>query len=348
MPGLDSLARKPFREPWSGAEGYRLFYNENLFLPREYYVELYRRLGDPEDTRFYSDPRNMEARMLLAKHLRIDPEMILLAPGVDALLSIIADAAKVLGWRVSVPWPTYGMYREKLAARRVPFEEPILEDSWRRLPLDRIRGDAVIICSPNNPTGHTYPRDTVEELLDRGYSLVVVDETYADYAGESLLDLVYKYDNLVLLRSFSKAWGLAGARIGAAIGQEKAIAGLEALSDPYGLPLQSRRLLAAALELKHYVEKSIRDTVEARERLYRGLEEAGVKPYPSKANFILFESTWAGDLLERLASRGFLLRGFEGPLGAHLRVTVPPSPILEGFLEALKETLEEVEEYYRW
>ncbi len=344
MRGIRGLAREPFREPWAGRSGYRLHYNENLFLPREYYVELYGALGDPEETRFYSDPRNWEARTRVAEHFGVDPDMVLLAPGVDALLSLVSDAAAVLEWRVTVPEPTYGMYREKLLARRVALDEPPLSAGWEP-PWERLDGDLVVLCSPNNPTGNLYPRDRVRGLLEGGRALVVVDETYADYASDSLLGLVGEYENLLVLRSFSKSWGLAGARIGAALGSPDVIAGLEALSDPYSLPLQSRKLLVRALELRRYVEDAVRRTREARERLLRGLEAVGVTPYPSEANFVLFKAPGARRLLKALAGRGYLLRDVSDKplLRDHLRVTVPPSPVLEGFLDALEESLGEVE-----
>jgi len=344
MPGLGELAGEPFREPWSGRRGYRLHYNENLFLPREYYERLYEGLGDPEDTRFYSDPRNMEARAAVAELYGVDPEEVLLAPGVDALIGLVATAASVMGWRASVPQPTYDMYSEKLRARRVLVEEPLLGPGWEP-PWGELGGDVVFLCRPNNPTGSVAGLEGIRGLLESGVDLVVVDETYADYAGETLIPLAKRYENLLVLRSFSKSWGLAGARLGAAVGHPSTIAGLEALADPYSLPLQSRRILLAALELRGLVEDAVRRTVEARDRLTRGLEELGAAPHPSRANFVLFRPPRAKAVLYGLAERGYLLRdvGSKPLLWGHLRVTVPPSPILEGFLEALRETMEEVE-----
>jgi histidinol-phosphate aminotransferase len=231
--------------------------------------------------------------------------------------------------------------------------------------------DVVYLCRPNNPTGAMIPRPQVETILDRARGLVLVDEAYGEYAGESLLDLVLESTRGVILRTFSKAYGLASLRVGYALGPEPLIRILERSRGPYKVGGQAERAAMAAIrEGGGWVTDVVRQTVLNREALATTLRAQGLRVLESRANFVLVappESPgggvdggidsgvggagsdgpgWAQAVRAALLERGILVRAFpalEG-VGDAVRVTVAPEPIMERFLRAFDEARREIRE----
>ena len=333
-----------FVEPWTGERGYRLFYNENLFVEKEYYEKLLDGL-DAEALRTYSDPDDLELRAALGRFFGLDAENIFPGSGVDYVISVLLNLALLLGKGVVLAEPTYGMYREKAEARLLRVRRVLLRKEDFALPVMDIcfvagDGDFVIACSPNNPTGNRFRENAVLEIAERVKGLVVVDETYVEYSGGSLIKRVSEYPNLVVLRSFSKAWGLAGLRFGFAAASEDVVRALKKISEPYCVSALKRAVVLRALSLYSYVERSVEETRSVRNYMFdRMADIEGVQPYPSDANFILFRVGDSAAVKEGLAREGFLVRDVsDKPLLENcLRVTVPPRPIAEEFLDALEK-----------
>jgi histidinol-phosphate aminotransferase len=256
------------------------------------------------------------------------------------------------GTRVVVPEPTFTLYA--LLTRilggeviRAPLG-PELEyqpDELRQLRRELGAG-VTIVCSPNNPTGGVLERGELERLCGEGDGLVVVDEAYHEFSGQTAVELLPRHANLVVLRTFSKAMGLAGLRVGYLLAAPELVREINKARLPYNLNFFSQAAALAALEewdaLRGNVERLVAARDDLLHRLYR---IPGVRPYPSRANFILFELAdhEPKDVFEALHARGVLVRDVTSyaRLARCLRVSVGSDEENERFLTALRHALEE-------
>ena len=202
--------------------------------------------------------------------------------------------------------------------------------------------DVVYLCTPNNPTGAPIPKLTIERVLERTDALVLLDEAYAEFAGETLLGSALESGRALVVRTFSKAFGLAGARVGYALGAAPLIAAVEASRGPYKVGRLAERLALAALADREWTERTTAEAVAARQQLEAELRRRGLAVRPSRANFVLFEPATAGApaIAAALRARGIGVRAFPelGRAGA-IRVTVAPDPERRLLLEALDAAL---------
>jgi len=202
--------------------------------------------------------------------------------------------------------------------------------------------DTIFICSPNNPSGLTVNREKIVSLLEKA-ELVVIDEAYAEYSKEDNISFLEDYDNLILVRTFSKAWGLAGIRVG--YGLMSAEKGVEYLENmlPYSVNSMSSAVALSALDKKSQMKKSIEKTIEERERLSERLEDMGFNPFPSETNFLLCKKPAFIDitsLYQELLERGVRIRTFEElKLKDHVRITVADKETNNYLIEQLEEIL---------
>lgn len=260
---------------------------------------------------------------------------------IDSALRAFCDPGSTLAH----PTPTFPMARvfarmNDLRTATVPLADDGGFDVAR---VAAARPAAVYLCTPNNPTGTSIPTACVRDLLERTDALVLLDEAYADFAGESLLDVALDSGRALVVRTFSKAHGLASARVGYAIGPAPLIAALEASRGPYKVGALAERLALAALSDPAWVQHAIGQAIAAREALMRALRERGLRVWPSRANFVLFARAAgdAGDLAEALRVHGVGVRAFPelgGPAGA-IRVTVGPDADMRRFVDALDSAL---------
>jgi histidinol-phosphate aminotransferase len=200
----------------------------------------------------------------------------------------------------------------------------------------------VVVCSPNNPTGNTVARAEVEALLNGTEGLVVLDEAYVEFAGNSCIGLVRKNPRLVVLRTFSKAFGLAGLRVGYLAADPAVVETLLKVKQPFNLNAFSQLAAAAVLDYLSLFEERIRTIVADREELIRALRDLpGVEVFPSEANFILFRTPLpAAAVYEGLLGHRVLIRNVEGPgLERCLRANVGTPAENTVFLEALAAVL---------
>lgn len=203
--------------------------------------------------------------------------------------------------------------------------------------------EVVIVCSPNNPTGGSVPRDAVSALCAATAGFVVVDEAYGEFApeGSSAVPLLREHANLLVVRTFSKAWRLAGVRIGYMLGAPDVVSAMAVARLPYHLSTLSQAVGIAALEAESETLSAVDEIVSERERIVEALKDLGARVVPSDANFVLFEAGDARAVWKGLYERGVLVRAYEGSpvLGSHLRVTVGLSDENDAFLAALEEVL---------
>jgi len=269
----------------------------------------------------YPDPDQTPMRRALSTYTGQPIERILCGNGSDELIDLLMRAFITPGDAVVESPPTFGMYSFNtgvVAGRniRVP-RGPGFEVDVERVAeaVMRERAKLIFLPSPNNPDGSLLPRGAVERLLELP-AVLVVDEAYAEFSGESVLDMVGEAPNLVVLRTFSKWAGLAGLRIGYGVIPEPIIRHLWKIKPAYNINMAAQAAAIASLEDVEYLMANVRRIVDERERVYGALQAMeGLQPYPSRANFMLVRvmDVDARELKLALERQGILVRYFDKP-----------------------------------
>lgn len=295
----------------------------------------------------YPDPANARLKGGLAEWLGVPTDRLWVGNGSDEALDVLLRTLVEPGSAVVVPEPSYGVYRTRAAIHGAEVRAVPLDDAFDvdvEATLDAARGARlVLLASPNNPTGGLLSRDRILAVARRADAVVAVDEAYVEFAGrDSLVAEVAPDAHLAVLRTFSKAWGLAAARVGYLVAPPVLVRYLDRAALPY--PLSSLAADAALGSLAKAVEMERRVTriVEERSRLRRGLERLGLEALPSDANFLLFFVPRPGEVHDRLARRGVVVRDRSHlpRLAGGLRVSVGAPEENARFLDALSGALQ--------
>jgi histidinol-phosphate aminotransferase len=268
----------------------------------------------------YPDPAQGKVREAVAEYVGAEPERIFLGVGSDEILSILAQILLSKGDRVVTAPPTFGMYEFLGHVRDAEVVNvPRREDFELDVPaLERAASNAkmVFLASPNNPTGNPLPMEEVAALLQSD-ALVVVDEAYAEFSGESVAGLVAAHDNLVVIRTFSKWAGLAGLRIGYAIMAPQLVDLIWRIKVPYNLSVAAEQAVLVTLEDREYLMRNVQAIIDERERLSERLNSIPwLRPYPSAANFVLCDvaGVEARAVRDDLRREGIMIRYFDSPM----------------------------------
>jgi len=296
------------------------------------------------------DPKELVER--LAEFSGWKPDGILAGNGSNELIEALLLVTVGPGTRVVIPEPTFTLYAlltkilggEAIRVALGPELEYVPEEL--RKVRHELAAPITIVCSPNNPTGGVLPAEEVSRLCEDADGLVVVDEAYHEFSGQSVVPLLARHPNLVVLRTFSKAMALAGLRLGYLLASPEIVREVNKARLPYNLNFFSQAVAMAALDdwdtLRGNVEKIVASREDLLYRLYR---VPGVRPFPSKANFILLELLEADPktVFESVYRRGVLVRDVTSypRLQRCLRVSVGSEPENEAFLSALRHALEE-------
>jgi histidinol-phosphate aminotransferase len=299
----------------------------------------------PLELHRYPDREAQELREALAKHAGHPVEGTWAANGSNEVIEQLLLAYGGPGRRVVVFRPTYVLH-ERLAW--VTYGDLLalsLDEPWAISTRDVARALAsqpsvVFVCSPNNPTGNAHPVEVVEELAAGGNALVVVDEAYIEFGGRSAATLVAGHPNVAVVRTFSKAFALAGARIGYCLASPEVIDDLRRVRLPYHLSALTQA--AGLIALRHKDDAlAILDAVrQERDRILAELPALEVRAFPSDANFVLFRPPRpAQEVWRELLDRGVLVRDVTSVVPACLRVTAGTPEEVDRFLSALKEVL---------
>jgi histidinol-phosphate aminotransferase len=303
----------------------------------------------PNGCNRYPDPRHTALRERIAEIYGIPAARIVLGNGSDELIDmLIRSACRPVLDNVVVFSPGYAMYEVSAAVNEVGVIKLDLAPDF--LPDERALAAAVnpytkliFLCSPNNPTGNVIPQAVVERICDTWPdTMVVVDQAYIDFAdAPSATALLDRVDNLFVLQTLSKAWGMAGLRIGIGIGREPVVAVLNKVKAPYNI---GSTVLLRAFELLGDTAgfaARVAETVSQRERLADGLRALGVfrRVYPSEANFLLAIADRPREIYDFLASRGVVTRLRDIPplIAGGLRITVGTAGENDRLLELLNE-----------
>lgn len=300
------------------------------------------------DLHRYPDPANAELRAALAERAGVPPAAIWVGNGSDEAIDLLVRLLVSPGERVVVAAPSYGVYRARAELHAAEVVAAPLDAGWD-LDVERtaeLAADAklVFLCSPNNPTGNPLTADWILELVERCPALVAVDEAYGEFSeAPSLAPRTADVPRLAVLRTFSKAWGLAGARVGWLAGDPELVAHLRRAGLPYPLSKLSARAALAALQRKDEVRGRLDRILRERGRVRERLEALGLTVAPSDANFLLFFVADPAAVQRRLAEEhGVVIRdrsGLAGLAGA-LRVTIGTREENDRFLSGLEDVLD--------
>ncbi len=295
----------------------------------------------------YPDALALSVRERIARKLGMRSKEIVLGNGLDEVILMIMLAFGT-GKRVVIPTPGFSSYRTSalLAGARVV---EIPSTPWLELNADKMVEEAarepgiVFVCSPYNPTGRIVPKETIERLLRETGSLVVVDEAYWEFADANCLPMLRDHDRLIVLRTLSKAFSLAGIRLGYAVLGEDAASWLVRAKMPYNVSSLSLAVAEVVLDDAYYVKETVSKLVAERERVFNALMVSPhVVPFPSSANFILFKTPRpAEEIRQKLLDEGIAVRFFPGEplLNGCLRVSIGLPEQNDAFLGALNRLL---------
>jgi histidinol-phosphate aminotransferase len=341
-PGLREVG--PYDSPQLDVAA-RLNTNEcPLPLPVGFADDLAAAVRDLELNR-YPDGRMRGLREALAERTGHAVDGVWTANGSNEVLAQLLMAYGGAGRRAALFQPTYLLHRRlcwltqtEIVERRLdpPFE---IDEDAAAWAVESAH--VVFICSPNNPTGNTQPLDAIRSLASRSDGLVIVDEAYVDFGGESALPLVTAHPNVAVVRTFSKAFALAGARIGYVLGSPVLVEDLERVRLPYHMSALTQA--AGVIALRHADEAATGlDAIRIeRDRIVRALSEMdGVTVFPTQANFVLFQPPAdAKEIWRGLLDRGVLVRDLTEVVPNGLRVTAGTPHEVDLFLKALEEVL---------
>lgn len=340
-----------YHPPLAGRDGLRLDFNENTVGCSPRVLDRLRQISF-EDLARYPEKACAEAKM--AEFLGVDASELLLTNGTDEAIHLLCQTYLEAGDQGLIMVPTYSMYRIYMVATGanvacVPmgpnFEFPF--GALRDVVTDRTR--LIAMANPNNPTGTLAPLDQLLSLAKSvPQAAVLIDEAYFEFCGRSILGDRKECPNVFVARTFSKAYGLAGLRVGALIGDADQMAAVRRVSSPYNVNGVALACLPVALEDGEFVQNYVSEVLESRTRLQDALQSAGVLYWPSEANFVLMRVGTVGDearhFTERMRARGILVRNRSADYGCEgcVRITFGPKKHTDELLDALHATLEEL------
>ena len=341
---IDALsAYVPGEQPPSDAKVIKLNTNENPYPPAPAALQVLREL-DGELLRRYPHPMARAFREAASLALGVPADWILVGNGSDDLLTMIMRACAEPGRRVVYPMPTYVLYRtlaqiQDAEVVEVPFHE---DYSLPIEPLIKAQGAVTFIASPNSPSGTVAPVEVLDKLAMQLSGILVVDEAYVDFADSNALELVKKYDNVIVLRTLSKGYSLAGLRLGFGIANPSLLEGLFKVKDSYNVDAIACAVGAAAIADQSYKENNAQKIKNSRTKMQEALQKLGFYVLPSQANFLLAQSPSgnAQSLYQTLKERGIFVRYFNQPrLADKLRITIGTPEQNEALLKVLAEIL---------
>lgn len=299
------------------------------------------------DLNRYPDTDSDDLRKALAKYLGVQEENLICGNGSDEIIQIIINTFVDKKDAVIVPTPTFSMYGNftSIVGGNV-IEVPAKKNF--QIDIDEIIEQAnknvakiIFLCNPNNPTGIFIPRKSILRIINETSSIIVLDEAYGDFCRESNMDLI-KDPRIIVLRTFSKAFSLAGARLGYGIAHKDMMNILYRVKSPYNLNVFSQLIGKIILDNIQLIEKNINIIVKERDRVMEELQSIeSIQVYPSKANLILFKSDKVKDILEECKRKGIAIRSYKDAiLKDHIRLSIGTFQENEEVLNIIKGVLQ--------
>ncbi|MCS7136475.1 MAG: histidinol-phosphate transaminase [Nitrososphaerota archaeon] len=347
---LKMLEPYTFPEIWDNRFGcheplIKLDANENYFVPKELIAKALQEAASEVDLRFYPVVEYKQLMDALAERLNVPRECIVLGSGSSQLIDAIIYSFAKPNVKVTSLKPSFSLYRMRSKVHgakfvEVPLNEDLSMDSKKLLKAAGNSG-VIFICSPNNPTGNQFSKESILSVVESFPGLIVLDEAYVDFADFSLITKAVEYQNLVVLRSFSKTYGLAGGRLGYLVANAELAELLRSrVLRPYSVSSVTLRVALKLLENYDALLPCIEKLKDERKTFQQKLNALnGVKAFDSKANFILINVLGDdGTLRDKLASRGIYIRkiGKIFAEGFAYRITVGLPEMNNKLIEELK------------
>lgn len=324
------LNKKPYRIKLDANEGENIFFSD---------------IGDELKLNLYPDGDSSLLRDEIGKYLNVDPNNIVAGNGSSEMIELVMKAFIDKGDIILSFIPTFSMYQifsQIYSAKFIGINcnENFVQDVDVLIEeAKNIKPKIIFICNPNNPTGYLMNKYEIKKLLNNTDSLVVVDEAYIEFAQGSMVEYISQYENLIVLRTLSKAFGLAAIRVGYMVSNKHIINIINKVKSPYNLNSISQYIGVKALREKEKMFQYVEEVKKERKYLYNKLKKFPIEVYPSNGNFIFFKSE-VSKLDEKLNEKGILIRSFSKDLENHYRVTVGNRWENEEFIKSLKEILE--------
>ena len=296
----------------------------------------------------YSDPESTALRGKLAEIYGVKPQQVLVSNGSDEALNFAFMAFADEKSPLAFPDISYGFYPVFAELNHIPYTQIPLKEDFSIDPADYMGiGKTVVIANPNAPTGLCLPLAEIEKIVKSNPdNVVIVDEAYVDFGGESAVKLVDRYENLLVIQTFSKSRSMAGARLGFAVGSQQLIADMNTLrysTNPYNVNRMTEFAGVAALEEDAYYKENAKTIMANRQWTTGQLEALGFTVLPSKANFLFAKSDRieGETLYKELKKRGVLVRHFtKQRIAPFVRITIGTMAQMETLIEKIKEILE--------
>ena len=334
----------PGRQPAPGSRVIKLNTNESPLPPSPAVAAAISGiLSDDSILRRYPDPQSLELRRTAARITGLKNNQVLAGNGSDELLRVILDTFVDQDETVAFFNPSYSLYPVLTRIRGGKIKDlPLFQEGAIYQP-DPAGIKLFFLTSPNAPLGFSFTNDYIRELAQNLDGILVVDEAYADFAENNALGLVDEIDNLIVLRTLSKSYGLASLRVGLGFAAAVLVDELDKVRDSYNLDLLAQTGARAALSDQDYLKKTVALVIRERHYLTEGLQALGFKVESSQANFIFAtppENVRAEKMQTQLEDCGFLVRYFTDPALAHgLRITLGLRSEMDQLITAVKQIL---------
>ncbi len=340
---------KEYHPPLGDRSGLRLDFNENTIACSPRVLETLAQISRSELTMY---PERDRVEHYVAGHLGLKPEQVLLTNGVDEAIHVLCQTYLGAGDEILLPVPTYSMYAVYASSTDARLVE-VQADTDFRFPLERLlqritpATKVIAIANPNSPTGQAVSRDAILKIVDAApHAMILVDEAYYDFYGQTVVDLIDRAPNVIVARTFSKAYGLAGLRLGLLATGADSMQWLRRVISPYSVNSIALGCLPAALADKAYIESYVNEVLLARAEFTAALEEAGVRYWPSEANFVLvYIGSLHSEFSKAMKSSGVLVRNRSADPGCDgcVRITIGDRAQMQRAVHAMTESLREIE-----
>jgi len=344
---IEGLARRLNKKT---SEILKLNSNENFFIPLEFLRHMLREAVEEADPRIYPRDEVKDLKRAYGEYIGVNSDQIVIGTGSDHLIDLVCRIFLRRGDEALAISPTFSIYRRCVEIQGAIYKPVSLKkdfslDVETMLNASSSKTKVIFLCSPNNPTANRLEREEIIRLMEEFSGLVAVDEAYIDFSGSSLVDLTEEFDNLIIFRTFSKVFGLAGLRVGCAVANAELAKTInEKFLMPYSVSLIAIKAALKILKHSEVISSAIGEVKRERERLIRELNSInGVRAFNSETNFVLFQVNRSSEsVYRRLLEKGVIIRNIGRVLEYEncLRVTVAPAPMMNKFLSALRETLD--------
>lgn len=339
------LAMKEYHPPLGSRDALRLDFNENTLDCSPKVREALGQIAAGALTRY---PEREPVEMRVAAHLGLASNQVALTNGVDEAIHVLFETFLEAGDELLLPIPTYTMYEVYASATDAKVIVVQAADDMQ-FPFDRLLAaitphtKIIAIANPNSPSGTTSTREQLLALAHRApHAVLFVDEAYFHFFGETVMDLVGTVPNLVVARTFSKAYGLAGLRIGVLAGTVELMRWVRRVLSPYSVNSLALACLPSALEDTAYLDWYVGEVIAARAEFDSALDAAGVRRWPSRANFVLVEiGARHAEFVRLMRAAGVLVRDRSSDPGCDgcVRITVGTCGQMKQAIAALNQTM---------